>query len=195
MIQIGNVIVSLDVLEKKFSCDLAACRGICCLEGDAGAPLEEGEVEKISKNYPGIKPYMKQGGVKAVEEQGYMVYDIDGDMVTPLIEGMECAYSIIENGNYWCAIEKAWTEGNSDFRKPESCYLYPIRIEQLGECDALNYHKWKVCACARTKGERENTLLYRFLKAPLIAKYGEAWYEELEMVAKEWEKEKGTVIY
>ena len=108
MIQIGDTIISLDIFEKKFCCDLAVCKGICCVEGDSGAPLEEGEAEQIGENYRKIKPYMKPEGIAAVEEQGFSVVDIEGDMVTPLIGGRECAYIIEENGCSWCAIEKAW---------------------------------------------------------------------------------------
>ena len=130
MIQIGNVLVSFDVFEKKFSCDISRCKGVCCVDGDSGAPLEKGEKKKIERNYPNVKPYMKPEGIVAVEQQGFAVIDRDGDLVTPLIANRECAYAIEENGICWCAIEKAWTEGKSNFRKPESCHLYPIRIKK-----------------------------------------------------------------
>ena len=123
MIQIGDAIVSLDVIERKFCCDLIACKGACCVEGDAGAPLEEGEVERIRENYERFRPYMKPEGIAAVEEQGFSVIDVEGDEGTPLINGKECAYSINEDGGCWCAIEKSWSRGESSFRKPISCHL------------------------------------------------------------------------
>lgn len=188
MIQIEDALISFDIFEKNFCCDLAVCKGKCCIEGDSGAPLEEDEPEKISREYEQIKAYMKPEGICAVEEQGWAVTDRDGDLVTPLIAGRECAYAIDENGACWCAIEKAWTEGKCSFRKPQSCHLYPIRISRYGDFEALNYNKWDVCACARIKGEQEGIPLYRFLKEALIARYGEEWYEQLEYAAKEIEE-------
>ena len=162
MIQIGDTIISLDIFEKKFCCDLAVCKGICCVEGDSGAPLEEGEAEQIRENYERIKPYMKPEGIAAVEEQGFSVVDIEGDMVTPLIGGRECAYIIEENGCSWCAIEKAWSRGESSFRKPISCHMYPIRVKQYQNYEAMNYDQWTICACARLKGEQEGIPVYVF---------------------------------
>lgn len=188
MLQIGKTLISFDVFEKKFCCDIAVCKGICCVEGDSGAPLEKSEPRNIEKNYGSIKKYMKPSGIAAVEQQGFAVVDRDGDLVTPLINGGECAYAIEEKGSCWCAIEKAWAEGKCDFRKPVSCHLYPIRITKFPEFEALNYNKWDVCACARIKGEREGIPLYRFLKEALIARYGEEWYQEVEFAAAEIEQ-------
>lgn len=188
MIQIGDTIVSFDIFEKKFCCDLQVCKGACCIDGDSGAPLEDSEMEQIAENYEGIKPYMKPAGVAVVDEEGFGGKDLDGDLVTPLINGGECAYAIDENGSCWCAIEKAWSEGKSSFRKPISCHLYPVRIKKYPDFETVNYHKWKICRCAVTKGERETMPLYRFLKDALIARYGEEWYEQLEYAAKEIEE-------
>lgn len=187
MIQIENALVSFDIFDKKFCCDLERCKGICCIEGDSGAPLEKGEQGKIEKNFKGIKPYMKPEGIRTVEEQGFAVIDLDRDLVTPLVNNRECAYAIDENGACWCAIEKAWTEGNSDFRKPASCHLYPIRITKYPAFEALNYNKWNICNCARVKGEMNQIPLYRFLKDALTARYGKEWYEQLEYAALEIE--------
>jgi len=188
MIQIGDVIVSLDIFEKKFSCDLALCKGICCIEGDYGAPLEEGEIRQIEENYGHIKPYMTEGGREAVKSQGFAVRDCDGEWVTPLVNDRECAYAIDEKGCCWCAIEKAWSEKKSAFRKPVSCHLYPIRATRYPAFEALNYHKWKICSCARAKGYEQNIPLYRFLKEALVRRYGEEWYAELEYAARELEE-------
>lgn len=187
MIQIENTLISFDIFEKKFCCDISQCKGACCIEGDAGAPLEQDEPAKIQENYEGIKPFMKQSGLDAVAAQGFSVIDKDGDLGTPLINEGECAYAIEENGSCWCAIEKAWTEGKSSFRKPISCHLYPIRISDFGDFEALNYNKWEICRCARKKGEREGIPLYRFLREALIVRYGEEWYEQLEYAAREIE--------
>ncbi len=187
MIQIEDALVSFDIFEEKFCCDLAQCKGVCCVEGDSGAPLEKDEPEKIEANYGSVKSYMKAEGIVAVEEQGYAVIDRDGDLVTPLIHDRECAYAIEENGACWCAIEKAWTEGKSSFRKPISCHLYPIRISKYEGFEALNYNRWDICACARKKGWEEGIPLYRFLKDALIERYGREWYEQLEYAAREIE--------
>lgn len=185
MLQIGEAIVSLDVLEKRFCCDLQACRGACCIEGDSGAPLEEEEGALLQEHYPAIAPFMKAEGLQAVAGQGYAVVDSDGDLVTPLIDGKECAYAIEENGSCWCAIEKAWFAGKVSFRKPVSCHLYPIRITRYQQYEAVNYNQWYVCRGGRCRGEREDVPLYRFLKEPLIRKYGEEWYEQLCYAAEE----------
>ncbi|MEG0796591.1 MAG: DUF3109 family protein [Odoribacter sp.] len=187
MIQIENTLISFDLFEKKFYCDLNQCKGICCVEGDSGAPLEEDEPLKIKENYEGIQTYMKPEGIKAVQEQGFVIIDTDGELVTPLIQGKECAYAIEENGVCWCAIEKAWREGKSTFRKPISCHLYPIRITRYEEFEALNYDKWGICHCARIKGEQQDMPIYRFVKDALITKYGERWFEQVEYAAREIE--------
>lgn len=187
MIQIENTLVSFDIFEKKFCCDLAECKGVCCIDGDSGAPLEKDEPRKLKENYESIKGFMKPEGIQAVEKQGFAVVDKDGDLVTPLIAGRECAFAIEENGSCWCAVEKAWIQGKSGFRKPLSCHLYPIRITRYPEFEALNYNKWEICQCARLKGEKVGIPLYRFLKEALIARYGEEWYEQLEYAAREIE--------
>ena len=164
MIQIGDTIVSLDVIKKEFCCDLSVCKGICCVEGDAGAPLEEEEEKYIRENYENIKLYMKPEGIQAVEEQGWAVIDVEGDLGTPLIHGGECAYAIEENGSCWCAIEKAWTEGKSTFRKPISCHLYPVRITRYPSYQAVNYDEWKICAGAKNKGRKKRYSSLHFSK-------------------------------
>ncbi len=184
MLQIGKALVSLDVIEKKFVCDYKVCKGICCVEGDSGAPLDDNEKELLEEAYPGFKEYMTEEGIKAVEEQGLHVIDFEDDLVTPLIDKKECAYLIRENGGYWCAIEKAYLAGKVKYRKPLSCSLYPIRITKYPEFDAVNYDKWDICKCARELGYSEGTPVYKFLKEPLVRKYGEAWYNELDEVAK-----------
>lgn len=179
MIVVDNVIVSEDIAFVKFACDLKACHGDCCVEGDEGAPLEEEEIGTIEDFLPEIKPYMVEAGIKVVEKNGIFDYGIAGEYVTPLVNDRECAFVYFENGISFCAIEKAFLEGEIDFRKPISCHLYPIRITNYKDYDAANYHRWPVCDMALVKGHKEGEALYKTLKEPLIRKYGEAWYNLL----------------
>ena len=150
MIEIDDKIVSADLLRECFACDIAQCKGICCVEGNAGAPLEADEVEILEREYPNYKPYMTAEGIESVERQGFMVVDEDGDLTTPLVDDAQCAYTYTENGVTLCAIEKAWAEGKTPFRKPISCHLYPIRVMRFSNGTVgLNYHRWSVCAPAR----------------------------------------------
>lgn len=147
MIEIDDKIVSADLLRECFACDIAQCKGICCVEGNAGAPLEADEVEILEREYPNYKPYMTAEGIESVERQGFMVVDEDGDLTTPLVDDAQCAYTYTENGVTLCAIEKAWAEGKTPFRKPISCHLYPIRVMRFSNGTVgLNYHRWSVCA-------------------------------------------------
>ncbi|EHO11240.1 hypothetical protein MODO_0322 [Myroides odoratimimus] len=188
MFQIGKTIVSEEVLEKEFVCNLSACKGECCIDGDAGAPVEDDEVEILRAVYDKVKPFLRPEGIKAIEEQGTSVYGDDDEYETPLIEGGECAYVIYENEMALCGIEKAYNEGLIDWKKPISCHLYPIRIKEFSSFSAVNYHKWHICSDACTLGQELSVPVYKFLKTPLIRKYGEDWYKELELVAEEWSK-------
>ena len=189
MLEIDNVIVSLDVVEKKFCCDLAKCKGVCCVEGDSGAPLKEQEKELIEKHYDVYKQYMTPEAIKEVEKQGFHVIDSDGDLVTPIINNKECVYTYTENGFTFCAIEKAYREGLIDWKKPESCELYPIRVKDFDEFKAMNYDKWKICQPARELGFKKGLPIYKFLKEPLIKYFGESWYENLEIAVDEAKKQ------
>lgn len=192
MIQIDDKLISEDLFSEKFVCDLTKCKGICCVEGDAGAPLDEDETKILEEIYPKIKPYLRPEGIKAIEEQHTHTVDIDGDLVTPLVNNAECAYVIFdENGYTKCGIEKAYEEGVIDYQKPISCHLYPIRIKSYSDFDAINYHEWNVCSDACTLGKELNVKVYKFLKKPLIRKYGEEFYTTLSEAAEEWEKEFG----
>lgn len=182
MIVIDNTIVSEDILEKKFVCDLTSCKGACCVEGDSGAPLEETETGLLDDIYEDVKPFMTKEGIEAVEKQGKFIVDQDGDYVTPLVEGKQCAYVFYQDGSTKCAIEKAHSEGLTDFKKPISCHLYPIRITKHSSYDAVNYHRWEICKPACSCGTKLNVKVYQFLKEPLIRKYGFKWYEELKEI-------------
>lgn len=181
MIAIDNTLVSEELLEKKFVCDLNACKGECCVAGDSGAPLEDRETTILDDIYEDVKPYMAADGIKAIEAQGKYLIDFDGDIVTPLVEDKHCAYVYFENEIAKCAIEKAYYEGKIDFKKPISCHLYPVRISKYKDFEAVNYDKWNICSPACDCGSKLGVKVYQFLKEPLTRKYGEKWYEQLKL--------------
>lgn len=176
--------MSLDLIEKQFVCDPASCRGECCLYGDSGAPLEPEESIILEKIYDKLKPFLRPEGVNAIEQIGTSMTDRDGDLVTPLIMNRECAYTLIENGIYKCAIEKAYLKKKITFRKPASCHLFPIKIKNHSGFESVNYEQWEICKPARILGEKRGIPVFRFLKDPLIRKFGKKWYSELESVAR-----------
>lgn len=184
MFQLGKTIVSEDLLEKEFVCNLSACKGACCIEGEAGAPLEAEEAEILGRVYNSLKPYLRQEGIKAITEQGAYIKGADGDLETPLVNGRECAYvTFKENGLASCGVEDAYNDGAIDFRKPISCHLYPVRVKDYSEFAAVNYHRWPICDDACTLGKELKVPVYKFVKEALIRKFGENWYAELEKVA------------
>lgn len=181
MIQIEDKIVSADLLRECFACDLKQCKGICCVEGNAGAPLEEQEVALLESEWEAYRPYMTPAGIAAVEAQGFLVLDEEGDLTTPLVDEAECAYAYRENGVTLCAIERAWQEGRTSFRKPVSCHLYPIRVVKFSNGTVgLNYHRWSVCAPARACGRRLGVPVYKALREPIVRCFGEEFYRALE---------------
>jgi hypothetical protein len=185
MIPIGKTIVSDELIEKRFVCDLARCRGACCVEGESGAPLEDDELAPLQENYVNIAPYMTTEGRRAVKEQGLYTVDSDGDNVTPLVgDRGACAYAVFENGIAACAIEKAHAAGRSSFQKPVSCHLYPVRVTKYRNYDAVNYHAWSVCAPACTLGRSLQAPVFRFVAAALVRRFGQAWYDALEKAAE-----------
>lgn len=183
MIAIGETLVSEDLLEKKFVCNLNACKGACCVEGESGAPLEEKELEILEKIYEKVKPYIPADGIKAIEKQGKYIIDSDGEQVTPLVKGKHCAYTCFEDGIAQCSIEKAYNEGKINFKKPLSCHLYPVRIQKTKIYNAVNYERWNICSPACRLGEQLQVPVYRFVKDALVRKYGKKWYTELEQAA------------
>jgi hypothetical protein len=189
MIQIDDKLISLDVFEQPFACDLSKCKGACCVHGDSGAPLDETEVEAIEKAWPFVKSYLREESIKSIQEQGFSVVDDDGDIVTPLLNGEECAYAIFEDGIALCAIEKAFFANQITFRKPLSCHLYPIRLGKLRDGTAVNYHHWHICESARQNGKLLGTKVYEFAADALKRKFGDAWYEELNHSAHWYFKE------
>lgn len=186
MIAIDKTLISEDLLEKKFVCDLTACKGACCVAGDSGAPLEKEELQILDEILDKVKPYMVKKGLKAIEKYGPYVIDGDGDNTTTLVSpGAECAFVFFdENKIAKCAIEQAYYDGKITWKKPISCHLYPVRITKHKEYDALNYDKWDVCKPACECGKKLDLPVYKFLKEPLIRKYGKEWFAQLEKSAK-----------
>ncbi len=189
MIEIEDKILSRELFEKKFVCDLSACKGACCVEGSSGAPLTEEEIYILEDIYEDVKPYLPKKGIKAIEKQGTWVIDADGDFTTPLVgEEKECAYTIFENGMALCGIEKAHKEGKVKFKKPISCHLYPIRNKQYEKFEALNDDVCHLCKPACACGEKLQVPVYKFLKDALVRKYGKEFYKMMEAVAEELKK-------
>lgn len=189
MFQIGKTIVSDDVLEKEFVCNLTACKGQCCVDGDAGAPLDKEETAILEEIYPVIKEYLRPEGIAVIEDKGTWVIGEDGDYETPLVNNKECAYVIFDGDTALCGVEQAYNEGLVQWKKPISCHLYPIRIKEYEQFSAVNYNRWHICDDACALGKELEVPVYKFLKEPLIRKYGESWYAELETVAIEWQKQ------
>lgn len=191
MLQIKDTLVSLDLIEDYFVCDLDKCLGACCIEGDAGAPLTEPEYERLCDLMPSIYPLLSPAAQRVIEEQGPAYYDEDGDLVTSLVEGRDCVFTTYApGGKCLCALEKAHREGAIPFFKPQSCHLYPVRLKEVGSFTAVNLHNWKICKCARVLGRAKGIRAYEFLKAPLVTRFGEEWYNELCIAASEWNKRK-----
>jgi len=186
MLQILDTIVSTDLLEESFVCDLSVCKGICCVEGDAGAPVEEDEIALLEKALPSVWDDLSPAAKKVIENRGIVYRDPEGEYVTSIVDGADCVFTYYdENGYCKCAIEKAFREGKTDFRKPVSCHLYPVRVVRYQGFRAVNYHRWRLCEAAVTMGKKKGMKVYQFLKEPLIRKFGEEWYEMLSVAAKE----------
>ncbi len=185
MFQLGKTIVSEDILQKDFVCNLSACKGACCVDGDAGAPLSEEETIILAEIYPKIKSFLRKDGIAAIEEQGTSIIGTDGTLETPLVENASCVYVIFDGKTALCGIEQAYNQGVIDWKKPVSCHLYPIRVKDFSEFAAVNYDKWDICDDACSLGKELEVPVYKFVKEALIRRFGENWYMELEKVAEE----------
>ncbi|MEI6275657.1 MAG: DUF3109 family protein [Prolixibacteraceae bacterium] len=182
MIEIGKAIVSLDVLESKFCCDLDQCKGACCVDGDSGAPVTREEAAMIEELYPLFEEYLSDENKKEIGIQGFSLIDSDGDLVTPIVGKNECVFTFVdEAGITKCAIERAFFEKGTSFRKPVSCHLFPIRITEYKRFDGVNYEKLKICKPGRVCGKASGMPLWQYLEDPLVRKYGEDWYSELKL--------------
>ncbi|MDE5568071.1 MAG: DUF3109 family protein [Muribaculaceae bacterium] len=180
MLQIQDTLVSLDLAEQFFCCDLDSCLGECCIEGDAGAPITEDERRKLENVLPVIWDDLLPAAKREIEENGVSYIDEEGDLVTSIVDGKNCVFTTFGPGGMcYCAIEKAYREGKTDFMKPASCHLYPVRLTKYPTFTAVNYHKWKICKCAEILGRAKGIRLYRFLEGPLVRQFGQEWYNEL----------------
>jgi hypothetical protein len=189
MLQIKDTIVALDVIEENFLCALPACKGECCIEGDSGAPLETEEVKILEEILPAVWNDLSPAAQQVIQQQGVAYRDTDGEMVTSIVNGKDCVFTCYdEAGVCKCAIEKACKEKRIDFYKPISCHLYPVRIQRYRDFRAVNYHRWRVCKAAVALGNKTGLKVYQFLKEPLIRKFGQEWYDELCLIADEYNK-------
>lgn len=191
MIQIDDTLVSFDLVERCFLCDLSECKGACCVEGDSGAPLEQSELPVLKRILPAVWDDLSPQAKAVIEKQGVAYIDESGDTVTSLVNGKDCVFTCYdEKGICKCAIEKAYREGRIDFYKPVSCHLYPVRVKRYDTFCAINLDRWSICKVAEVLGKKEKVRAYKFLKEPLIRRFGEDWYMQLEIVAEEWIKQK-----
>jgi hypothetical protein len=180
VILIDNTCISDDIEDQLFVCNLDKCKGACCVEGDSGAPLDLEEIEILEQIYPAVEPYLTEAGKQVIAKEGTSVKDWDGDFVTPIINGKECAYALYDQkGILKCGIEEAYNDGKIDYKKPISCHLYPIRVTKYDQYHALNYDRWEICSPACSLGEELSVPVYKFLKEPLIRAYGPIWYQQL----------------
>lgn len=192
MLQIQNALVSLDLAEEFFVCDLAKCLGQCCIEGDAGAPITEDEKKKLEEVLPVVWDDLLPAAREVIERQGVAYTDEEGDLVTSIVDGRDCVFTTYAPGGMClCAVEKAFRERKCDWRKPMSCYLYPLRLTEYPDFTAVNYHRWKICKCARTLGRKEGVRLYEFMRGPLTERFGAEWYDELKQACEAYLEEYG----
>ena len=190
IIQIGDVLVSSDILTERFCCDLEACGGACCVEGDAGAPVTLDEVAAIEESLDAVWPELSATAQSVIDRQGVAYNDVDGDLVTSIVGGRDCVFTYHEDGCCLCALERACRDGRTRFRKPLSCALYPVREVRLGNgLSGINYHRWKICAPAVAKGRELDLPVFRFLRGPLTDRFGKEWYEELEQTFAELKRQ------
>lgn len=192
MLQINDTLISLDLIERFFICDLDKCHGECCIEGDAGAPLEEEERHKLKEILPLIWDDLLPEAQEVIKSQGVAYIDEEGDLVTSIVNGKDCVFTCYDkNGLCQCAVEKAYRAGKTDFYKPISCHLYPVRIKRYSDFTAINYHRWKICKAAEVLGRKEGVRAYQFLEKPLVRKFGQTWYDELKEAAQAYLDEYG----
>ena len=185
IIQIGNVLVSPDIITEEFCCDLARCKGQCCVEGDAGAPVSLDEVMAIEDALDEVWPELSASAQAVIDRQGVAYTDVDGELVTSIVGGRDCVFTCYDKGCCLCALERAYRQGRTGFVKPISCALYPIRMKRFKDgLVGINYHRWSVCGDAVRKGRELHLKVYQFLRSPLVRMFGQEWYDELCEAAK-----------
>lgn len=186
ILQIGDVLLSPDILTERFCCDYEKCKGVCCVEGNAGAPVTIDEIGEIEESLDAVWGDLSAQAQSVLDRQGVAYPDPEGELVTSIVNGKDCVFTCYDGENCLCALEKACRAGKTKFLKPISCSLYPIREKRFSNGTVgLNYNRWDICRDAVKKGQELNLPVYRFLKEPLIRRFGEAWYNELCEVAKE----------
>lgn len=191
MLEIQNTLVSLDLIERFFCCDLDSCLGACCVEGDAGAPITVEEKAQIEQELPKVFKELLPGAQREIQENGVSYIDEEDDLVTTIVNGRDCVFTCYDKGGKClCAFERAFREGRCNFKKPISCHLYPVRITEYTAFTAVNLHRWKICRPAEILGRKLGLRAYQFLKEPLIARFGNDWYKELCLAAEVYLKEK-----
>lgn len=187
MLQIKDTLISLDLIERYFCCDLASCKGECCIDGDAGAPVTPDEVAAIEDVLPKVMDMLTPRARQVIEEQGVAYVDTEGDLVTSIVDGRDCVFTTYAPGGVClCALEKAYREGCIPHTKPMSCHLYPVRLKPCGLMTAVNLHRWKICRSAEKNGRAKGIRAYEFLREPLIRRFGREWYDELVVTAREY---------
>lgn len=185
MFDIQGKLVSLDLAERYFCCDLEKCLGECCIEGDAGAPITEEERTKLEECLPAVWDMLLDSAKDRIKEEGVAYIDEEGDLVTQIVDGKNCVFTTYGAGGMcWCALEKAYREGKTDFRKPASCALYPLRVKEYDKFTAINYHRWKICRCAEVMGRAKGIRLYEFMEKPVTEVYGKEFYDELKLACE-----------
>lgn len=193
MLQIKDTLISLDLVERYFCCDLDSCLGQCCIDGDAGAPITEDERRKLEEVLPAVIDDLLPAARREIEENGVAYVDCEGDLVTSIVDGRNCVFTTYGPGGMcMCALEKAWRKGRIDFMKPMSCHLYPVRIREYDGFTAVNFHRWKICKCAEILGRKNGIRAYRFLEGPLVRRFGREWYDELVEAADAYLEEYGN---
>lgn len=192
IIEHGNTLLSDEIFTQSFVCDLTHCKGACCVEGDRGAPLSREDIQDIEKNLDLIKPYMTRKGLELLGFEGFYEGDDDDDLATTCLPTGECVFAYREKGVLSCAIEKSYKEGKSNYLKPISCHLYPIRLGKSNDLATVNYHRWSICKAACELGKKLKMPVFQFLKEPLIRQFGQEWYNELELIYEEYNKEFGN---
>ena len=193
MLDIQGTLVSLDLVERFFCCDLENCLGACCIEGDAGAPITKDEYELLKKILPTVWDDLLPRAQEEIAAHGVAYVDQEGDLVTNIIDGKNCVFTCYAPGGLCsCAIARAYRNGRIAWRKPLSCFLYPVRVKRLTDGTfAVNYDRWKICKCAEVLGRKEGLRVYQFLKEPLIERFGQAWYDELALTCEQYLKQFG----
>jgi len=188
VILIQDTIVSLEILEKEFCCDIDNCKGCCCIEGDAGAPVAPEEEQIITRLLPELLPQMTKEARDVVAQQGIAYNDPSGERVLSIVNDKDCIFARTDHSGWcYCLIERLHNEA---FKKPVSCHLYPIRLTKVGNLTGLEYHRWDICHSSRQLGHKLHMPLYKFLKEPLVRRFGQDWYDELCLTADEWQKAK-----